>query len=32
MTENTTVGRGPHLSGHLGPVGVVFMVVAARRR
>ena len=29
MTENTTVDRGRHLSGHLGPVGVVFMVVAA---
>jgi len=29
MTENATTTRGQHLSGHLGTVGVVFMVVAA---
>ncbi len=29
MTENATATRGQHLSGHLGTVGVVFMVVAA---
>ncbi len=29
MTENATATRSQHLSGHLGTVGVVFMVVAA---
>lgn len=29
MTENATFSRGQRLSGHLGTVGVVFMVVAA---